>query len=177
MCKKCKESKHLLDFGKDKSQKDGLNKFCKTCKRQIDKKSCTKNKIDRSLYLKKYYKENKDRYNNKYKEEYRKDYKNKQKEKNYKKEYYLNNKYLYRNSDAKRRTQKINANLKGFEEKIKDIYNKCPKGYHVDHIMPLINKNICGLHVPWNLQYLTQKDNLKKSNSFDHTLENQGWQI
>jgi len=81
MCKKCKESKHLLDFGKDKSQKDGLNKFCKTCKRQIDKKSCTKNKIDRSLYLKKYYKENKDRYNNKYKEEYRKDYKNKQKEK------------------------------------------------------------------------------------------------
>lgn len=36
--------------------------------------------------------------------------------------------------------------------------------YAVDHVIPLQGEEVCGLHVPWNMEVITQDDNLKKSN-------------
>lgn len=66
---------------------------------------------------------------------------------------------------ARYRASKIGACPKWADKKeISKVYKNCPDGYHVDHVIPLNGNKVCGLHIPENLQYLTEKENLKKSN-------------
>jgi hypothetical protein len=98
-------------------------------------------------------------YNKKYKEN------NPEKIKAWQKEYREKNRGVFRAIQAKRRARNLQATPAWVNlEAIKKIYTQCPKGYHVDHIVPLQGKNVCGFHVENNLQYLKADENIRKGN-------------
>jgi hypothetical protein len=88
-------------------------------------------------------------------------------------EYYKANKAQYVANRAKRRATQNMATPKWLSDihktqiveqyeiaKAKEMQTGVKQ--HVDHIVPLHNPNVCGLHVPWNLQVITATENLSK---------------
>jgi hypothetical protein len=64
-------------------------------------------------------------------------------------------------------TKEQHKQIENFYWLAEDLKRTSGEVYHVDHIVPLQGKNVCGLHVPWNLQILPADLNLRKSNKYD----------
>ena len=45
-----------------------------------------------------------------------------------------------------------------------ELSRKTGVRHAVDHVIPIMGSSVCGLHVPWNLDVITQDENLKKYN-------------
>ena len=154
ICSECKKIKPFIDFyPKGKF----YHCYCKICSKTKNKEWKLNNKEKAAAYDKVWQQSNKDK-----------------KSKNYK-NWQINNRHKVNRYNSQRRALEVSATPSWLTEiqhsQIEAFYwlaklqteltDDC---FHVDHIVPLKGKTVCGLHVPWNLQVLAAKDNLSKSN-------------
>ena len=140
-CYRCKETKPITEFNKDRSKKDGHNDECRVCR-------AASKKIYRQKYKSKILED---------KRQYR--VQNRAKEKARKVEY----------EARKLGATPIWADRKEislFYEAALAFRMYTGLEYHVDHVVPLKSERVCGLHCEDNLQVLEAKENMKKSNRF-----------
>lgn len=154
-CSQCKNIKLLSEFNKNRAQKDGLDNQCTLCSR-ISKSKWKKDHPDRnaaqqrSVYAK-----------------------NPTKGQKRTKHWRQNNpskaamQVSRRTAARKLRTPKWLTPLQYqqmniFYDSAKALTKEFGINMEVDHIVPLQGKNVSGLHVPWNLQVLSEKLNASK---------------
>ena len=159
-CPCCKETKLFDFFSKNKAKKDGFQSYCKTCFETKAEK----------------YKEKKKEYQQAYKVNNLD--KHKTSARLATKKWKEQNKAKAAAYQGKRKASKLNATpawLSHFDNlKINCLYQvarmrsqESGQEWHVDHIVPLKGKTVCGLHVPWNLRVITAVENMAKNNRLE----------
>ena len=139
-CSTCKETKPYSQYSKCVRYRDNYFAQCKFCVNQKRK-------------------ERRESINNKAKLYYQKN-----------KQYYITKGYLRAKGVRQAKPNWLTQDHKWMIEEIYELRKLRSEAtnveHHVDHIVPLRGKDVCGLHVPWNLQVITATENLSKSNQF-----------
>ena len=166
VCRTCSDTKPPELFTKNSKNKDGLGSYCKACSKSYKAKWYENNREHVDAYNRNYYHSNEDfrEYLKKKNSDFQKDQRPT-----------FGFKVKKNSREAKRRAAKLQATPQWLTNphltEIENLYwlaqdLKAVSGqeYHVDHIIPLQGKQVCGLHVPWNLQILPSEINISKSN-------------
>ena len=146
-CSKCNQVKELSQFVTDKRKSFKKGSRCLECERQRSAERRASNREHDAFFKKRWKK---------------------------------NNKAKVQAQWAEYRASKIQATASWANKQyIQDLYDNCRDAelifqnvgvdvkFHVDHIIPLKHKQVCGLHVEHNLQILTAEENTAKSNKYE----------
>lgn len=135
-CSHCDSTKEFESFNKSSRNKDGRQSHCRECEKKLRGAKVADKRA-------------------------------------YDKARYEANKYYYINKANKRLRNITKADYTLDAKYVEDLYRNAKEAeeifgypFHVDHIAPLKHDKVCGLHVEANLQILSAKENLAKSNKF-----------
>jgi hypothetical protein len=138
--------------------------------KEINRRFRTKHREKRNAYAKKYFKENREYFR-------MWDEQNKESRRNSSKKYRAENPDKQRAAEARRRASVLQA-LPEWDEELtqfvtEEAFDLAKRrkeitgfAWHVDHVVPLKGKNVCGLHVWNNFQVIPATENLKKGNKW-----------
>lgn len=178
-CKTCGVRKVFADFPRNRSMSDGLNSSCKPCKNERNRAYRAANPDAVKDTKRRCYEKNADVVRTKQKA-YADANRDLVREKN--RLYARNNPEVMRAHGGARRSRRIVQSLPLTAEQQSEIVAVYAEAIHltkvtgvahvVDHHVPLKGKLVCGLHVPWNLRVITQKDNNEKYNNLSPDVEN-----
>lgn len=154
-CTKCETTKPISEFHPHKGGAHGVKSQCKDCVRERNR---AYNKANPDVMAK-----------------IAKKQEQRPRVKEYRKTYRTANKALFRHHNMRRYVSKKSATpnwltqdhlnqIAMFYQHARDCEIVTGELYHVDHIIPIQGKDVCGLHVPWNLQVLPADVNIRKSN-------------
>lgn len=165
ICTKCKEGKSLEEFDKRTYPSGVIQPIscCKKCKRKASVEWARNNPHKASDISKRSYRNNISK---------RLTDSERSKRNVWSKKYYKKYPEVSRKATAAKRALKLKATplwintsyIKCFYDLVKLEEDLTDIKYHVDHIVPLKSKYVCGLHSEDNLQILEAKLNIAKSN-------------
>lgn len=180
-CTKCGNTQEFSAFCVDSQKRDGLSSHCKPCKSELKSKYYKENKNVIVAKSSLWHKENPEKVREK-SSKYRARNKDKLNEsqrnkdvKDYNRAWSKKNKGKVNSYRAKRRAYKKQATPSWYDDdklNILAIYEEASLirstgvNVEVDHIIPLKNDIVCGLHCSANLQIITREENMKKFNYF-----------